>query len=150
MFVTVKYGDDNQIILNTNCRIVNLTESLKEKCQCEADASIDLLDESGNLINLCDLEGSQDNAINYLKERQRYILVRINKGDGSEPARYESMLDNLGKRHPELAERLQKLSHPNIREKGRLSVHKKARPPKEVPLPPPTKIRSVSQQKSRP
>ncbi|KAM4809246.1 uncharacterized protein C22orf15 homolog [Rhinophrynus dorsalis] len=149
MFITVKYGADNQIILNPNCKVVNLAEILKEKCQCGPEVSLDLLDESGNLINLSDMEGSQDLATNYLRERQCYVLVRIIRGDGSEPARYESMLDNLSKRHPELAERLQKLSRPHFREKMRNSVSKKGRPAKETPLPTPSKSRTVSQQKNR-
>ncbi|XP_075071951.1 uncharacterized protein C22orf15 homolog [Mixophyes fleayi] len=149
MFITVKFGADHQIILNPNCKLVNLAESLREKCQCGHEVSIDLLDESGNLINLCDLEGSQDIATNYLKERQCYVLVKIIRSDGSEPARYESMLENLGKRHPELAERLQKLSNPHVRDKWRNTVHKKSKGSKEIPFTSPTKTRATSQQKSR-
>ncbi|XP_075423997.1 uncharacterized protein C22orf15 homolog [Ascaphus truei] len=159
MFVTVKFGADCQLILNPNCRVVNLTECLRENCHCGPEVSIDLLDESGSLINLCDVEGSQESASHYLRERHHYILVRIIRkffGDlsttvyGSEPARYESMLENLGKRHPELAERLQKLSHPNLREKGRGPTHRRARTPKEALVRSPTKNRAVSQQKIRP
>ncbi|KAM8960717.1 uncharacterized protein C22orf15 homolog [Pelodytes ibericus] len=150
MFVTVKFGADHQIILNPNCKVVNLIESLREKCQCGPEVSIDLLDESGNLVNLSDLEGSQDTATNYLRERQCYVLVKIIRGDGAEPARYESMLENLWKRYPELAERLQKLSHPHLKEKWRGSIQKKARPFKEAPVSSPTKGRLFSQQKSRP
>ncbi|CAI9554530.1 unnamed protein product, partial [Staurois parvus] len=94
---------DHQILLNPNCKLVNLAEVLREKCQCGSEVSIDLLDESGTLINLSDLEGSQEVATNHLKERQCYILVKIIR-EGAEQARYESMLENLSKRHPELAE----------------------------------------------
>ncbi|OCU01853.1 uncharacterized protein C22orf15 [Xenopus laevis] len=147
MFITVKFGADQQIILNPNSKVVNLVESLREKCQCGPEVSLDLLDESGNLVNLSDLEGSQDIASNYMRERQCYVLVKIIRGDGSEPVRYESMLENLWKRHPELAERLQKLSRPNMR--GRNTVIKKSRPPKETIPSTSTKSRAVSQQKSR-
>ncbi|XP_018421403.1 PREDICTED: uncharacterized protein C22orf15 homolog [Nanorana parkeri] len=150
MFITVKYGADNQILLNPNCKLVNLAEVLREKCQCGSEVSIDLLDESGTLINLSDLEGSQEVATNHLKERQCYILVKIIRGDGTEPARYESMLENLAKRHPELAERLQKLSNPHVRDKWRNPAGKKSRASKETPFTSPTKPRTASQQKSRP
>ncbi|XP_069601514.1 uncharacterized protein C22orf15 homolog [Ranitomeya imitator] len=149
MFVTVKFGDDHQILLNPNCKAINLTESLRERCQCGPEVAIDLLDESGNLINLSDFEGSQDNATNYLKERQTYVLVKIIRGEGSEPARYESLLENLWKRHPELAERLQKLSNPHVRDKWRNSVHKKIRTSKETPFSSPSKTRATSQQKNK-
>ncbi|XP_073485291.1 uncharacterized protein C22orf15 homolog isoform X3 [Aquarana catesbeiana] len=130
--------------------MVNLSEVLREKCQCGSEVSIDLLDESGTLINLNDLEGSQEVATNHLKERQCYILVKIIRGEGAEHARYESMLENLWKRHPELAERLQKLSNPNVRDKSRNSINKKLRASKETPFSSPTKPRAASQQKSRP
>ncbi|XP_068098882.1 uncharacterized protein C22orf15 homolog isoform X1 [Hyperolius riggenbachi] len=149
MFITVKYGADNQIILNPNSKVVNLVDILRQKCQCGNEVAIDLLDESGNLINLTDLEGSHDIATNYLKERQCYILVKIIR-EGTEPARYESMLENLWKRHPELAERLQKLSNPNVRDKGRSSVAKKPKAVKETPFSSPTKPRGASQLKVRP
>ncbi|XP_063313120.1 uncharacterized protein C22orf15 homolog [Pelobates fuscus] len=149
MFITVKFGDDHQILLNPNCKLVNLIESLKEQCQCGPDVSIDLLDESGNLINLSDLEGSQDIATNHLHERQCYVLVKVIRGEGSEPARYESLLENLWKRSPELAERLQKLSHPNMKDKWRNPVHKKIRAPKEAAFTSSTRSRLSSQQKSR-
>ncbi|XP_077317720.1 uncharacterized protein C22orf15 homolog [Lithobates pipiens] len=150
MFITVKYGADHQILLNPNCKMVNLSEVLRDKCQCGNEVSIDLLDESGMLINLNDLEGSQEVATNHLKERQCYILVKIIRGEGAEQARYESMLENLWKRHPELAERLQKLSNPNVRDKLRNSISKKLRASKETPFSSPIKPRAVSQQKSRP
>ncbi|XP_069817230.1 uncharacterized protein C22orf15 homolog [Dendropsophus ebraccatus] len=149
MFITVKFGADEHILLNPNCKVVNLAESLRDKCHCGPEVAIDLLDESGNLINLSDLEGSQDIATNYLKERQSYVLVKIIRGEGSEQARYESLLENLWKRHPELAERLQKLSNPHVREKWRNSVSKKVRTPKETPFSSPTKTRAASQQKSK-
>ncbi|XP_056387575.1 uncharacterized protein C22orf15 homolog [Hyla sarda] len=149
MFITVKFGADDHILLNPNCKVVNLTESLRVKCHCGPEVAIDLLDESGNLINLSDLEGSQDIASNYLKERQSYVLVKIIRGEGSEQARYESLLENLWKHHPELAERLQKLSNPHVRDKWRNSVQKKTRTPKETPFSSPTKIRAASQLKNK-
>ncbi|KAG8455883.1 hypothetical protein GDO86_001903 [Hymenochirus boettgeri] len=144
MFITVKFGADQQIILNSNCKVVNLVESLREKCHCGPEVPIDLMDDSGNLINLSDLDGSPENATNHLRERHCYILVKINRGDGSEPVQYESMLENLSKSYPELAERLQKLSHPHTRDKWRNNVQKKTRAPVA------TKSRTVSQQKNRP
>ncbi|XP_068098908.1 uncharacterized protein C22orf15 homolog isoform X2 [Hyperolius riggenbachi] len=125
MFITVKYGADNQIILNPNSKVVNLVDILRQKCQCGNEVAIDLLDESGNLINLTDLEGSHDIATNYLKERQCYILVKI-------------------------IQRLQKLSNPNVRDKGRSSVAKKPKAVKETPFSSPTKPRGASQLKVRP
>ncbi|XP_029427062.1 uncharacterized protein C22orf15 homolog [Rhinatrema bivittatum] len=147
MFVTVKFGADCEVLLNPNCQINNLTEYLKKKCQCEPGDSIDLLDESGTLLNLSEMEGSSESASNYMHERQHYVLLKVIRGDGSEPIHYQSLLENLGQSHPVLAERLQKLSNPQLKEKARTSVQKKLRPPKESPNTTPTKSRTQSHNK---
>ncbi|XP_069071289.1 uncharacterized protein C22orf15 homolog isoform X3 [Pleurodeles waltl] len=95
---------NEQVLLNLNCKIINLSKCLKEKSKCRSDG-----------------------------------------GEGQEPTRYESLLDNLGRRHPELAERLQKLSNPQLKEKS--PVHRKPRPPKELPVASPTKPKSIAHSK---
>lgn len=144
MFLTVKFGANEQVLLNLNCKIINLSKCLKEKSKCGSDASIDLLDENGILANLSEMENSPEYASNYLHERGRYVLVKITR-EGQEPTRYESLLDNLGRRHPELAERLQKLSNPQLKEKS--PVHRRPRPSKETPVASPTKAKSVAHSK---
>ncbi|XP_078523946.1 uncharacterized protein C22orf15 homolog [Lissotriton helveticus] len=145
MFLTVKFGANEQVLLNLNCKIINLSKCLKEKSKCGLDASIDLLDENGILANLSEMENSPEYASNYLHERGRYVLVKLTRGEGQEPTRYESLLDNLGRRHPELAERLQKLSNPQLKEKS--PVHRRPRPSKETPVASPTKAKSVAHSK---
>ncbi|XP_030074908.1 uncharacterized protein C22orf15 homolog isoform X2 [Microcaecilia unicolor] len=118
MFITVKFGD-----------------------------SIDLLDESGALLNLSEMERSSESARNYVQERQQYILLKIIRGDGSEPIRYQSLLEKLEQSHPLLAERLEKLSNPQLKEKARTSMQKKLRPLKESPSTTPTKSHTQSHKK---
>ncbi|XP_069476025.1 uncharacterized protein C22orf15 homolog [Ambystoma mexicanum] len=142
MFLTVKFGANEQVILNSNCKIINLAECLKEKSKCGPDVSIDLLDETGVMANLGEMEDSPEYASNYLHERGHYVLIKVIRGDGTEPTRYESLLENLGRRHPELADRLQKLSNPQLKEKIKTPLQKKPRVPKESPATSPTKARS--------
>nr|XP_014340522.1 PREDICTED: uncharacterized protein C22orf15 homolog [Latimeria chalumnae] len=117
-------------IFNPQCRIVNLIEFVKETCGCEPEVCIDLIDESGNLMHLSEVENSSEFASNYLKERQCYILIKVIKGDGCEPHRYESLLQNLGRCHPELADRLQKLSKLQVKDR-KSSMNRKGRHSKE-------------------
>ncbi|XP_024051312.2 LOW QUALITY PROTEIN: uncharacterized protein C22orf15 homolog [Terrapene carolina triunguis] len=150
MFVTVRYGADCQEIVNVHCRVLSLTAHLKKKCQCRPEDCIDLLDESGTLMNLSEVESpASDLASKYLQERQCYILIRVIRGEGSESIYYESLLENLGKHHPELAERLQKLSaHPQLKDNTRRSsMQRKFRPLKEPLLGSPAKVRSTQQSK---
>ncbi|XP_033089887.1 uncharacterized protein C22orf15 homolog isoform X11 [Trachypithecus francoisi] len=110
------------VLVNTSCRLVNLTAHLRQKAGLPPDASlhvlpatIALLAEDGNLVSLeQDLkEGAaqtQTMGNSLLKERAIYVLVRTIKGEDMVPIRYESLLENLDDHYPELAEELRRLS----------------------------------------
>ncbi|XP_075753968.1 uncharacterized protein C22orf15 homolog isoform X2 [Pelodiscus sinensis] len=150
MFITVSYGADCHEIVNVQCRVLSLTAHLKRKCQCRPEDCVDLLDESGTLMNLSQVESpGSELARKYLQERQHYILIRVVRGENSEPTCYESLLENLEEHHPELAERLQKLSaHPPLKDgTGKTSTQRKFGQAKEPHLGSPAKLRSTQQTK---
>ncbi|XP_035196859.1 uncharacterized protein C22orf15 homolog [Oxyura jamaicensis] len=94
---------------------------------------IDLVDEAGALMNLSKVENpASEFASKYLRERQRYILVRVVREQSTEATCIESLLQNLGKHHPDLADRLQKLSaNTPMREQWRKgSLQRRAQPKK--------------------
>ncbi|XP_063579065.1 uncharacterized protein C22orf15 homolog isoform X16 [Pongo abelii] len=103
------------VLVNTSCRLVNLTAHLRQKAGLPPDASfhvlpvtIALLAEDGNLVSLEEdlKEGAsraQTMGNSLLKERAIYVLVRIIKGEDMASTRYESLLENLDDHYPELA-----------------------------------------------
>uniref|UniRef100_V9LGN9 Uncharacterized protein n=1 Tax=Callorhinchus milii TaxID=7868 RepID=V9LGN9_CALMI len=93
---------------------------------------IDLIDEAGNLMNLSDQQTSTEFASNYLTTQKKYILIQV-KRDDFESCKYESLLKNLEQRHPELADCLQKLSNPKVKERND-SVLKRMRRSPKIPL----------------
>uniref|UniRef100_UPI00398E6B7A uncharacterized protein C22orf15-like n=1 Tax=Pristiophorus japonicus TaxID=55135 RepID=UPI00398E6B7A len=96
------------------------------------------MDECGNLMNLSERPNSLELASNVLKERRRYILIKVTKDDDCEGFKYESMLKNHERWHPILADQLWKLSNPQDRKE---STAKKTQP-KEVVVIPPSKNKS--------
>ncbi|XP_078063938.1 uncharacterized protein LOC144489987 isoform X2 [Mustelus asterias] len=94
---------DQIAILNHSCRIMNFIDFVKQTCKCETEACIDLIDESGNLMNLSAQQNSFQFASNILKERKKYILIKVTKQDDSETIKYESLLKNIDLSHPALA-----------------------------------------------
>ncbi|XP_025971815.2 uncharacterized protein C22orf15 homolog [Dromaius novaehollandiae] len=121
MFTTVRYGANCQVMVNLQCRVLILIAHLKRKCQCRPEDNIDLLDESGALMNLSKVENpASEFATKYLRERQRYILIRVIREESTEATCYESLLENLGKHYPDLTDLLQKLSaNPQLRDQWR-------------------------------
>ncbi|XP_021476935.1 uncharacterized protein C22orf15 isoform X1 [Oncorhynchus mykiss] len=73
---------------------------------------VDLMDRTGELVNLSVKEKSMEQASSLMKERHSYVLIRICRGDGTEGQKYVPLLNDLDKSHPELAEVLKKLSNP--------------------------------------
>nr|XP_015005328.2 uncharacterized protein C22orf15 homolog isoform X8 [Macaca mulatta] len=115
MFIKVMFGAGCSVLVNTSCRLVNLTAHLRQKAGLPPDATIALLAEDGNLVSLEEdlKEGAawtQTMGNSLLKERAIYVLVRTIKGEDMVPTRYESLLENLDDHYPELAEELRRLS----------------------------------------
>lgn len=73
MFLYVKYGNDQEIMININCRIINLLRYIKKIANTDE-----------NELELCDITGDvkflQANIYAYtntlLKEKERYILLK--------------------------------------------------------------------------
>ncbi|KAM6119935.1 uncharacterized protein C22orf15 homolog [Phoenicopterus ruber ruber] len=119
MFVTVRYGANCQEMVNLQCCVLILTAHLKRKSQCRPEDCIDLLDETGTLMNLSKVENpASEFASKYLRERERYILIRVIRGESSEATCYESLLENLGKHYPNLAGKSQAPTSPPQRSRG--------------------------------
>uniref|UniRef100_A0A2K5U670 Chromosome 22 open reading frame 15 n=1 Tax=Macaca fascicularis TaxID=9541 RepID=A0A2K5U670_MACFA len=115
MFIKVMFGAGCSVLVNTSCRLVNLTAHLRQKAGLPPDVTIALLAEDGNLVSLEEdlKEGAawtQTMGNSLLKERAIYVLVRTIKGEDMVPTRYESLLENLDDHYPELAEELRRLS----------------------------------------
>ncbi|XP_030621114.1 uncharacterized protein C22orf15 [Chanos chanos] len=124
MFVSVLFGEGRREIFNLNCRIANFIQCLKEKCNVDPQESVDLMDKTGELVNLSEKEQSVHLASTLLKERQIYILIRVSRSNSTDGHKYYPLLSDLGRSHPELAEVLRKLSNP-IKERDRKGAHLK-------------------------
>nr|XP_055107825.1 uncharacterized protein C22orf15 homolog isoform X5 [Symphalangus syndactylus] len=82
MFIKVMFGAGCSVLVNTSCRLVNLTAHLRQKAGLPRDATIALLAEDGNLVSLEEdlKEGAsraQTMGNSLLKERTTYVLIRI-------------------------------------------------------------------------
>ncbi|TSK38377.1 hypothetical protein Baya_2793 [Bagarius yarrelli] len=69
--------DKKTELLNLNCRIVNFVYCLKQKCKLDPQVQVDLLDRSGELAHLMEMEHSMDLVSTLLKSRQNYIVLSV-------------------------------------------------------------------------
>lgn len=106
MFVTVRYGDNQKIILNPCCPTATFIEWIKKKCNFEQNAVLDLVDSAGQLSNLSASPRSYVNDI--INMGETYILILVERENGG--VRYVSLLDNLDKINPEIFNKLGSLS----------------------------------------
>ncbi|KXJ24978.1 uncharacterized protein CXorf65 homolog isoform X1 [Exaiptasia diaphana] len=106
MFITVRYGDGEQTLFNPQCKISALLEDIKRRCKCTKDALVDLSDESGNLKFLVDHPLSYASEI--LKERESFVLIRIEKKSEDEGSSYTPLLNDISTITAAFLERLSK------------------------------------------
>ncbi|XP_067911613.1 uncharacterized protein C22orf15-like [Heterodontus francisci] len=142
LLLLIDDATDQTTIFNHLCRIVNFIDYVKQTCECKTEDCIDLIDESGNLMNLSVQQNSLQFASDILKERRRYILIKVTKQDDSETIKYESMLKNIENCHPVLADQLRKLSNPKAKDRKE-PILRKSRSTKEVTLTTPSKNKSA-------
>lgn len=104
MFITVRFGDGEESIFNPNCRTDILLDDIKRRCNCNKDATVDLCDESGNLKYLVNHPLSY--ATELLKEREAFVLIRVEKKGETEGDSYTPMLNDIITVTPAFLERL--------------------------------------------
>ncbi|XP_055017649.1 uncharacterized protein C22orf15 [Boleophthalmus pectinirostris] len=107
MFVTVLFGDDRMELFNPDCKLIHFIHDLKLRCGLDSEDHVDLMDSRGTVMKLEGREQSLDRANALLKDRHKYILVRVCRVDGE--CKYVPLLTKT-QRQPEFTELLRKLS----------------------------------------
>ncbi|XP_070534944.1 uncharacterized protein CXorf65 homolog [Ptychodera flava] len=94
MFITVRYGDSEEALFNPNCRTMLLLENIKQRCRCDEDVEVDLSDNEGNIKYLHVAESLQKYANEILKERETFVLVKVERSEESNKAHYVPLLND--------------------------------------------------------
>ncbi|XP_031568799.1 uncharacterized protein LOC116303408 isoform X2 [Actinia tenebrosa] len=90
MFITVKFGDCEEALFNANCQIIHLLEDIKRRCRCTQEDLVDLSDIHGSVR--CLIDNQKSNASDFLKERETFILVKVEKLEGNDRPTYTPLL----------------------------------------------------------
>ncbi|XP_055080208.1 uncharacterized protein LOC117376137, partial [Periophthalmus magnuspinnatus] len=101
-------ADDRMELFNTDCKLIHFIHDLKLRCGLDSEDHVDLMDHSGTVMKLEGRERSLDRASALLKDRQKYILVRVCRGADGE-CKYVPLLTKT-QRQSEFTELLRKLS----------------------------------------
>ncbi|XP_056397640.1 uncharacterized protein CXorf65 homolog [Hyla sarda] len=92
MFITVFYGDGEEMLFNINCKVQLLLESIKNLCHYENEGDIDLADESGQVKNL--LENQLRYANELLGERETCVLLAVTRSSESSDVIFTPLLND--------------------------------------------------------
>ncbi|XP_054760461.2 uncharacterized protein CXorf65 homolog [Lytechinus pictus] len=92
MFITVKYGEKEEALFNPNCKTMLLLEDIKRRCKCSMGVEVDLSDQEGNIKHLS--ESPQRYANEVLKERESFVLIKVEKNDVSSKPHYIPLLND--------------------------------------------------------
>ncbi|XP_078667140.1 uncharacterized protein LOC144908991 [Branchiostoma floridae x Branchiostoma belcheri] len=86
------YPDRQEAIFNPNCKTRLLLDSIKRRCNCHQDIDVDLSDELGNVKNL--QQGLHKYANELLEEREKLVLLKVDKIEGAEQPNYTPLLND--------------------------------------------------------
>jgi len=79
MFVSVRYGDDDSVILNADCGVQAFKNCLRQKCNItESKCIIDLADEYGTVQYLSS-KNPRTRVSNILETRLKYVLIELKR-----------------------------------------------------------------------
>ncbi|XP_046852055.1 uncharacterized protein CXorf65 homolog [Xenia sp. Carnegie-2017] len=93
MFVTVKYGDGEELLCNLECKTNVLLDDIRRRCSYGKEVMVDLSDENGNLKYL---RGHPESyATEFLKNRESLVLVRVNKNPINDTITYSPLLEDI-------------------------------------------------------
>ncbi|KXJ24019.1 uncharacterized protein LOC110249237 [Exaiptasia diaphana] len=122
MFITVKFGEGEEALFNPNCQIFHLLQDIKRRCNCSREVQVDLSDVNGSVR--CLIDNQKSNASDFLKEREMFILVRVEKIEGNERPIYTPLLKDADFVTSEFLESLSRLpSGGSLETIGRQSKH---------------------------
>ncbi|KAL4233324.1 hypothetical protein ACF0H5_008006 [Mactra antiquata] len=120
MFVKLHYGENEQLIVNPNCRQLTLMGYIREKCQYDKKAFIDLLDESGKLAMLHTVD-PQDNVSDKFEHRVIYIPVMLEKSAELDTFKtVKPLLEDWEKLYPQIERKIKILTGEVKRKKSPL------------------------------
>ncbi|KAG8568306.1 hypothetical protein GDO81_013955 [Engystomops pustulosus] len=92
MFVTVLYGDSEEMLFNINCKVQLLLESIKHSCHYEYEGEIELADDTGQVKNL--VENQQRYANEILLERETCVLLAVTRSSDSSDVIFTPLLND--------------------------------------------------------
>ncbi|BFZ18611.1 hypothetical protein BsWGS_21650 [Bradybaena similaris] len=112
-FVVIKYGDNEEALMNPWCSTQIFVDSIKRKCQCDSNSTLDLVDLDGQIKHLS--VSPDEYASDYVTGRETYVAIRVERQGENGPHKYIPLLNNLQEMHPELMVKLNNLSRPGTK-----------------------------------
>ncbi|XP_059161136.1 uncharacterized protein CXorf65 homolog [Physella acuta] len=130
MFVIVKFGNNESLLVNPSCAVINLLTSIKRRAGfANTNKTIDLSDENG-LVKELDVH-KFENANKYLTSHETYILVQkelmMEDGETTTQYTYVPLLDRYTELFPNFKIHVQDV--PDLRKKSRVRTGTKSPSP---------------------
>ncbi|XP_064628873.1 uncharacterized protein CXorf65 homolog [Lineus longissimus] len=101
MFITLRFGDDDKLLVNPNCACKNILEFIREKCDCDKSALVDLCDENGCVKYLHE-QPEMDLASDIIQDKATYIPLVVEKNEDQTIKKFHPLLQNCKAVYPTL------------------------------------------------
>ena len=86
MFIVVKCSSNNELLVNTNSRVINVLRYVQRQGNVDPRIELDIADVHGEVKHLH--ENKDAYAYNFVREREKYILLKIERKAGEAKPTY--------------------------------------------------------------
>ncbi|XP_071956144.1 uncharacterized protein CXorf65 homolog [Antedon mediterranea] len=123
-FIVIRFGGSGAFLANPDCTVANLLAYIKRTCnETDPKVGLDLADEDGMLMNLCDLHPKR-RASGILSTKTMYIPIKLERTEDGGLKPYVPLVPDMDKESPEFMRRLavqyERRTGKSIRGYGRL------------------------------
>lgn len=105
MFIFVRHGDNEDLLVNPNCTIKNLSDYITSKCHLPKDSIIDLTDGNSVMTNMHSKE-TTEYASQLFKNRNVYLLCTVELNTDKSVKKITPRLQEWEKQYPLLERKI--------------------------------------------
>ncbi|XP_072287348.1 uncharacterized protein CXorf65 homolog [Pyxicephalus adspersus] len=79
MFICIIHGDNQQFVVNVQCRVIPLLHHIRKMLHLPDTATIDLCDRNGNLKLMFLVRNYDESAEKFVTPREAYYVCKVDK-----------------------------------------------------------------------
>ncbi|XP_064601052.1 uncharacterized protein CXorf65 homolog [Liolophura sinensis] len=108
MFVKLLYGDEESVLLNPDCSIINFMQYVRERCDFDNKGLLAFCNDSGQVIMVSEKQ-TMETLAGSMEHRESYVPLELERNSSNKITKAIPLLKNYEKHFPSLEQKLKTL-----------------------------------------